>query len=132
MTLLLYAIAERPADALYGHGLDGRALKGLGDNRLVAIVSEHDGASNDASEGRLWEYEQVVEALMEPRPILPARYGSVLADEGAAQALLRSRHDQLTVALANVRDAVELGIRCSWPTDEPAARGSGTSYMQER
>ncbi len=133
MSLLAYAIADADPDAIEGAGLDGRPLTGIGHDGLALVVSPQGSRCPEPTAQTLWRYEEIIERLMSRHPILPARFGSVLADEDEARDALRDRHQDLRQRLERVRGAVELGIRASWthaPTPRPAR--SGTEYMLGR
>jgi hypothetical protein len=139
MSPLLYAVTDGDPAAIEGTGIDGGALRGIACDGLVAVVGE-DGEL-DLSEEQIWRYEEVVEALMASRAILPARLGSVVEDDETVRATLRARREQLTTALDEVRGAVELALRGIWsdgaeaPVEaEPsgAKTGTGASYMLGR
>jgi hypothetical protein len=130
MSLLAYAFAESDAGAAEGAGLDDRPLIAIEHDGVALVASCHCSRPPAPTAETLWRYEEIVERLMGREPILPARFGSVLADEEQARSTLRERHEELRRGLERVRGAVELGIRASWehaPTP-PAAR-SGTEYM---
>lgn len=136
MSLLLYGVVEAGGASVTGVGLDERRLHAVVEGPLAAIVSEHGGAPPEPAIERLDEYERTVRRLMERGAILPARFGSVLADEGAVRALLRQRRRDLLARVHRVRGAVELALRASWrgaghalPATEPQ---SGTSYLRGR
>lgn len=133
MTLLLYAIGDRHDQAVDVPGLDGRPLRLIVEDELAAWVSETDQSPRPTKEA-LWDYECAVERLMERFTILPARFGSVLADEPAVRAELASRRAQLVLGLNAIRGAVELGIRAEWsqPGEVPANAETGTAYMLAR
>jgi hypothetical protein len=59
----------------------------------------------------LWRFEQVVEALMEDRDVLPVRYGTRFDDEAAAARAVEDREADLAAALDRVHGAVELSVR---------------------
>jgi hypothetical protein len=135
MSLLMYAVTEAPAREIRGTGLRGARLGGVEERGLVAIVSEGDGSSIEASEEALWEYEQALERLMARHVILPARFASILADETETRAMIGRRYGELIAALDRVRGAVELGISVGWrdgaeTSAEPP--GSGTEYLLGR
>lgn len=130
MSLLAYAFAERDADVIDGVGLDEEPLIAIEDDGVALVASRHASRPPVPTAEALWRYEEIVERLMARQAILPARFGSVLADENEALRALRSRRDELRQGLARVRGAVELGIRACWaqaPTLPPAR--SGTEYM---
>lgn len=87
----------------------------------------------DASPEALWAHEAVVEQLLEAGPVLPARFGTVLAEEDLRDELER-RAGEFTSALELVRGRVELGVRASWP-DRIFERGgaeSGSAYLNRK
>jgi hypothetical protein len=140
MSLLLYGIIEAggpPEPRLAG---DAGGLLTIVEGPLAAIVTEHRGSPPEPSLERLCDHERTVRTLMDSRAILPARFGSVLADERTVRALLRRRRRDLLARLRRVRDAVELALRANWRDragTPPAAQGaqgrkSGTSYLRER
>lgn len=138
MSLLVYGIAETGEAGLEVSGLDDRPLHEVAEDRLAAIVGDHDGDRDPpaATIGTLRAYEDTVEQLMEARVMLPARFGSVMADEGAVRGMLRRRRADLLARLDRVRGAVELGLRAVWREPGDAApgqrSGSGTEYLRAR
>jgi hypothetical protein len=139
VSLLLYGIVEASrADApvISSAGLDGEPLRAIVEEPLAAIVSEHRGVVSERALECLHEYERAVRRLMEAAAILPARFGSTLADEHAVRELLRRRRHDLLSRVRRVRGAVELALRASWREDaglgsDPRS-ASGTSYLRER
>ncbi len=133
MSLLLYAIAEGDADAIDVTGLEARPLRGIGDDGLVAWVSDSEPHPKPTAD-TLFEYEMAIELLMARFTLLPARFGSAFADEAAARAALRARRGEFKQDLNRVRGAVELGVRVSWcqPDDVPSDVRTGTAYMLGR
>jgi hypothetical protein len=73
---------------------------------------------------------------MDRGAILPAEFGSVLPDEDAVRALLRTRRRNLLGRLGRVRGAVEIGLRASWRYDYRATLDprlqSVSSYLRDR
>jgi hypothetical protein len=137
--LYLYAISDTPAQPDIA-GLCGTPLRTVGEEGLVAVVSEHEALEIRASEDALWSHERVVETLMDRASVLPVRLGTMLTDEAAVLGSLRERRRELESALEHVRGAVELGVRATPSAetfDEPqqeeaGATGPGTAYMQAR
>ncbi len=148
--IYLYAIADPDVALPEAPGFEDAPLRRLGEGPLVAVVSELEERV-EPSEATLWEHESVVEELIGTGTILPLRFGSTLADEGAVLALLRERENELADGLARVRGAVELGVRALWEPDDapelaPAASGAageaaapaeteagaGTTYLMRR
>lgn len=133
MSLLAYAFAEADADGIDGVGLDDKPLIAIEHDGVALVASCHAARSPAPTAEALWRYEEVVERLMARQAILPARFGSVLADEDEARNALGARRDELRRGFDLVRGAVELGIRASWseaPAPPPAS--SGTEYMLGR
>jgi hypothetical protein len=132
MTLLLYAIADpQPLSPAGLAGLGGHPLRSLSAGDLEAVVSDCPAPPAPAPDALL-RFEQIVEALMDERTVLPARFGTVLAGEPAAVQLLTSRHRELADALRRVGGAVEMGVRAGWSDDGVGARPSGAEYLLGR
>lgn len=68
-------------------------------------------ATDPADAEALWRREAVVEELMRERALLPVRFGTRLAGETEAAAVLAERRDEFAAALDHVRGAVELSLR---------------------
>jgi hypothetical protein len=85
----------------------------------------------------LWRHEEVVEALMADRDLLPVRYGTRLEDEAALARAVGERRDELAAALDRVRGAVELSVRAvgtgaRQPAPSPAEATTGAEYLRMR
>jgi hypothetical protein len=141
MSLVLYGVVEAglPGDHLFaGVGLDDEPLRAVVEGALAAIVSHDTGGEPDPAPEpeRERDYERTVRRLMDAGAILPARFGSVLADEGAVRGLLRRRHRDLLSRVQRVRGVFDLALRARWRAGAgimPGARPpSGTSFLRER
>jgi hypothetical protein len=135
MSLVLYGVVEA-GDLVSGLGLDDEPLHTIVEGPLAAVVSDHAGEAPEPGLAHLREYESTVRRLMDCGAILPARFGSVLADEGAVRGRLRRHHRDLLSRLRRVRGTVELALRATWrvgagmlPGTRPA---TGASYLRER
>ena len=110
----LYAIVDGPPGRL-----PEASLRAVRCNGLAAICGPAD-EEQDLSSEALWRHEELVEALMEERDVLPVRFGTRLADESEAVEELRVRRRELHAALDRVRGAVELAIRAHGAEDDAA------------
>lgn len=134
--LLLYAIGERGGGQLRAAGIAGTPLREVAAGELAAIVSEHDRRP-EIDAATLWDYERAVERLMAMRPILPARFPTILEDERGVETALRRRRREWHDALGRARGAVELAVRATVSGPHPAPpAGSpsmpGTAYLSAR
>jgi Gas vesicle synthesis protein GvpL/GvpF len=124
----LYAITDHPTRPLP----DVAPLWLVPSGDLAAVCAP--AGDGEVSADELWRHEEVVEALMADRDLLPVRYGTRLEDDAAAAHAIAARRDALATALDRVRGAVELSLRVV-PADAHAALGaaaSGTEYLRER
>lgn len=130
----LYAITDHPGPPLP----DIAPLRTVSINRLAAVCAP--ASAGELSPEALWRHEDVVEALMADRDLLPVRYGTCLDDEAAAAHALEERYQELGGALERVRGAVELSLRVLAAQDdaEPgqarpdAAAASGAEYIRSK
>ncbi|HZG48244.1 MAG TPA: GvpL/GvpF family gas vesicle protein [Thermoleophilaceae bacterium] len=102
----LYAIARHPGPPLP----DLAQLRAVPSNGLAALCGPA-ADEGETTEEALWRHEEIVEALMLDRDLLPVRYGTRLADEQAAADAVAERRGELLAALEHVRGAVELSLR---------------------
>ena len=158
---------DGPAEALYAYGItpsgqrlpedvraltDGAPIEGvdLGDLQLLVSPVRPDQLridEDDLSEtGRLATlargHDAVVRAAADAGPVLPLRFGTVVADEAAARRLLEEHGDSAREQLRRIDDTREWGVRLVRSLDaEPAAVGprsgdrsgvTGTEYLARR
>jgi hypothetical protein len=101
----------------------------LGDLAAICAPAEEREITPDT----LWRHEQVVEALMEDRDLLPVRFGTRLDDDAAAARSLAGRRAEFNRALECVRGAVELSVRAVFLDTagrvEPTAE-TGADYLR--
>lgn len=98
---------------------------------LAAICAPAE--EREISPDTLWRHEQVVEALMEDRDLLPVRFGTRLDDDAAAARSLADRRAEFERALERVRGAVELSVRAVFVEPEVSAEPteeSGADYLR--
>src|SRR4051794_39453328 len=161
------ALGDRPAEALYAYGItaaglplpeaaraltDGAPLQrvALGDLELLVSPVRPDQLAideDDLSEnGRLATlargHDAVVRAAADSGPVLPLRFGTVVADETAARRLLQDHADSAREQLRRIGDTREWGVKLVRSLDaEPAPVGprsgdrsgvTGTEYLTRR
>jgi Gas vesicle synthesis protein GvpL/GvpF len=117
-------------------------IAGLGDaelaecavDRVAAVFSRVDEPP-PASEAALWRHEEVLEALMGSRAVLPVRFGASLRDEAALENELRARLEGLRESLTRVAGRVEVAVRVAGtaaPAKTPSASASGREFILGR
>ena len=75
---------------------------------LVAVVAPVE--EQQVSAEALWRHEELVEALMADRDVLPVRFGTRFHDEEEAAQAVAAQRATLTTALERVQGAVELSV----------------------
>jgi hypothetical protein len=129
--IYLYAITDQPEAPVPAEpGLEGISVFTLTYQDIAAVVSSLTTAEVSPTEDNLWRHEAVVETLMADRAVLPVRFGTLLADEVAAQNVLAAHYADFVASLKQVRGRVELSLRVLWEEDTPPpqpspARGGG-------
>jgi hypothetical protein len=99
--------------------------------------------TNDTADPDLvWQHERVIERIMAGRPVLPVRFGTILAGDARVEAVLLARQGVMKADLLHVAGCVELGVRVLWEPPalqvEPAltlpagAQTPGVRYLQQR
>ena len=129
--LYVYAFVSAPASAPEISGIDGAELRSLALDGLEAIISEHDGTVDVSDEAVLAHARGVDAVAAANDAVLPARFGSLHADEAALAEAVASRPG-LRDSLAHVRGCVELGLRVFGEAAAPAPAPSGADYMRSR
>jgi hypothetical protein len=135
VSLLLYAITDDLPRLEPLRGVGATEVQCVTAAGLVVLASEHD-AIPSLSEETMWEFERVIESVMDIGAVLPMRFGTLLATAHEVQRMLESRRGELLAKLARVRGGVELSVRGVWSqAPEPVAAESaqsGTDYLQAR
>ena len=143
----VYAIIETPPPTLDGlRGIDDEPLRVCANDGVGIVFGERAAGTVRPTAPNVWRHEQVAEALMKDRAVLPARFGTVMADPQAVRETLSRHSDAFAHGLEKVRGCVELGVRAMWqaedeisepgkhpkppPIDAPAA--SGRAYLLAR
>ncbi len=147
-----YAIVEaagaHPALAAWGNGLLDSSLRLVVEEDLAAVVSNWPKpalkrGSDTVDPQLVWQHEGVVERILSSRPVLPVRFGTILADDERIQAVLAERQAEMRADLVHVAGCVELGVRVLWdppgcvPQPAQASVGPqtqtpGVRYLQKR
>ena len=131
MTLLLRAIVDARDDRV----ATDLGLAGVSTALVAALASPWDTTAA-AGEAELLDHHRVVQAVFERVPCLPARFGSVFADEEALRARLQIREVELAAQLARLGHRCELAITCAWrdkgavPPVVIVPAGSGRAYLE--
>ena len=99
--IYVYAIAEAPAEPPPG-------LRAVERGGLAAVVG---GEVLEPDADAFLAHEEVVEALMAERPVLPARFGTTFSTEAELEAVLEERAASFRELLAKVDGCVELSVR---------------------
>ena len=125
--IYLYAITEEleaPLEAL--RGVDYAPLSYLHHGGLTAVVSHLDEWGLNPTPRRLWQHEQVVEALMTLHPVLPVRFSTIFPDEPSVLDRLEAFNETYENDLDRLRGCVELSLRVIrlW---EPYVGGDGAA-----
>jgi hypothetical protein len=125
----LYAITDHPGPPMPTFA----PLRAVASGDLAAVCAP--ATEGEISRDLLWRHEEVVEALMHDRDVLPVRFGTVLQDEAAAARVLDDRHGELARALSVIRGSVELSVRVLATSEKPAPPASrqssnGAEYLR--
>jgi hypothetical protein len=134
----VYAVCRRAELQLPAvHGLAQTPLEGIAEGPLLAVATRHQRAPEEPALDALWVHENVVEALMAERAVLPMRFGTRLPDAEGVRAALEARRALLLDALERVGGRVELAVRALLPAAEagaaPApAAATGREYLRSR
>jgi Gas vesicle synthesis protein GvpL/GvpF len=131
MTLLLRAIVAA-GDAGVARDLGLGTVSGA----AVAALASPWETARVGGEPELLDHHRIIQAVFERVPCLPARFGSVFANEDALHARLAVREVELASQLARLGHRCELAITCAWRdkgvtspvTIVPA--GSGRAYLE--
>ena len=119
MTLLLRAIVDvNDAGVATEHGLT------VVSGRRVAALASAWETGHTAGEAELLDHHRTIQAVFERVPCLPARFGSLFADEAALKARLDARDDELAAQLGRLGHRCELAITCAW-RDKGVAAATG-------
>lgn len=97
---------------------------------LAALISEVDTSGQLGSPDDLRAHREILDATAAEVPVLPLRFGTVLASEDAvAKDLLAAHHDEFTAALDQLEGRTEFQVRGRYVQD--AVQGDATASREE-
>jgi len=110
--IYVYAIADQPDGPLPSQlGLHDEALAKVIWRDVAAVISPFNGAQLSKSADELWRHEEVIEALMSDRAVLPLRFGTLLPSRQRVTDMVRRVYRALVQDIERVRGHVEIGMR---------------------
>ena len=123
----LYAITDDPAPP-------DPPLRAVRCDGLTALCAPAEPPEREPTPDALWHHEEVVEALMEERDLLPVRFGTIVSDEHAAARAVAERRDELAARLDRVRGAVELAVRAeaNAPKERALQGTTGAEFIRAK
>ena len=142
--ICVYALTGRRAGRIAARGLAREPLRAITTGAVTAIVGELRRAPAP-SESTLRRYDAVIRGLAGRLPaVLPARFGTCVADPEELRLILRSRQQALRQALARVRGRAQMTVRVVSPAisagpaeagrhaPDGISRASGSAYLKDR
>src|SRR5437763_14778360 len=90
---------------------------------LAAATTPFDPGELRPRAEHVLRHEAIVERLRQVSPVLPVRFGTVLADADAVRRALAERYEGLIADLARLGDKVEFGLSVLW--DRPRHHDEG-------
>jgi hypothetical protein len=112
-----------PADIEVATGIPGVGkhpglLRDVRCDGLAALISEVDTSGQLGSPGDLRAHREILDATAAEVPVLPLRFGTVLASEDAvAKDLLVAHHDEFTAALDQLEGRAEFQVKGRYVKD---------------
>jgi hypothetical protein len=128
---ILPADIEMAAD-IPGVGAHPGLLRDIRHDGLVALVSEVDTARPLGSPEDLRTYREILDATAAEVPILPLRFGTVLAsDQAVAEELLAAGHDEFTAALERLEGCAQFQVTACYAQDAVPSREEDTRAVRQ-
>ncbi len=110
--ICVYAITDRPEEPLpIQLGQQDEPLAKVVWRDVVAVVSTFNGSQLSKTGDELWRHEEVVEAFMSDRAVVPVRFGTLLPSPQRVSDLLCRAYGALVQDIERVRGQVEIGMR---------------------
>lgn len=124
----IYVYGILPADIEVAAGIPGVGkhpglLRDVRFDGLAALVSEVDSSGRLGSPEDVRTHREILDAAADEVPVLPMRFGTVLASEDAvAEDLLAARHDEFAAALDQLEGRTEFQVKGRYVSDTVEAR----------
>jgi hypothetical protein len=117
----LYGIISGGGDTVLGvRGLAGASLvHNIAHDGISCVASDYAGGNLDTLPKEklarcLVMHQTVVEQVVKRHPILPLKFGTVLADSDEVHQLLAQGHPQFSLTLFWIQDKVEVEVLATW------------------
>lgn len=135
----VYAFVSGPPPRRLPRGATGERLRVLACAGVLAVVGDVRAAVTPTIEG-LRAHDRIMRRLVTRFPaVLPARFGSVVADEATLAATLGGRAEEIAAALTLVEGREQMTLRLYGPVASTPPRpdigdslGPGARYLSER
>ena len=125
----IYVYGILPADIEVAGGIPGVGehpglLRDVRCDGQAALISEVDSSGRLGSPDDLRTHREILDATAAEVPVLPLRFGTVLASEDAvAKDLLAAHHDEFTAALDRLEGRTEFQVKGRYVTDAVPGEG---------
>jgi hypothetical protein len=134
--LYVYAVLDEAPGGALGAGAWGETLRAVACGGLATVAGAVATVPAPTLAG-VREHDAVIRRLAAAVPaLLPARFGSVAADEPALRATIGARAATLRERLARVRGCEQMTLRVygapAAPPPAATAAASGTEYLERR
>ena len=119
----IYVYGILPADIEVAVGIPGVGehpglLRDVRFDGLAALISEVDSSGRLGSPDDLRTHREILDATAAEVPVLPLRFGTILASEDAvAEDLLAAHHDEFTAALDQLEGRTEFQVKGRYVKD---------------
>ena len=126
-----------PADIEVAAGIPGVGdppgpLRGVRLDGLAALISEVDLSGRLGSPDDLRTHKEILDATAAEVPILPLRFGTILASEDAvAEELLAARHDEFAAALDQLEGRTEFQVKGRYVKDAVVGEAVGARREED-
>jgi len=131
----IYVYGILPADIEVAGGIPGVGkhpglLRDVRCDGLAALISEVDSPGRLGSPDDVQTHREILDATAAEVPVLPLRFGMVLASEDAvAKDLLAAHHDEFTAALDQLEGRTEFQVKGRYVKD--AVRDEAVETMRD-